>query len=340
MSAHGPPEPRPVVVPMTGRSRAPADPPAPTAPTAPTALAPTAPRGPTQLLPDGLVPVVEAVPGLARVTAYAALHTAGWGVRTSARTGWRVARALRDPEEATALIQDATQVATTMGQLARSATAGTPLDRALQQAGTALGERVRSEPREPREPTAPVPVDLRRRGADLLQRSRDVWDEDSSHPAYERILGELAPDEARVLLLLVQHGPQPSVDVRTGGPIGLVNSRLIAPGLTMIGARAGCRYLDSVPAFLNNLFRLGLVWFSRESLRDPTPYQVLEAQPDVLAAVHSVTFARVVRRSIHLTPFGEDFCRTCLIEQDSAAGALPAHATPPVSESGEPPSHG
>lgn len=308
----------------------------------------TAPRGPG-LLPDGLMPVVEAVPGLARVTGYAALHTAGWGVRTSARTGWRVAKALRDADEATALIQDATQVATTMGQLARSATAGTPLDRALQQAGAALGERVRSEPgaphaprepRAPREAAAPAPVDLRRRGADLLHRSRDVWDEDTSHPAYERILGELAPDEARVLLLLVQHGPQPSVDVRTGGPIGLVNSQLIAPGLTMIGARAGCRYLDQVPSFLNNLFRLGLVWFSRESLRDPTPYQVLEAQPDVLAAMHSVTFAKVVRRSIHLTPFGEDFCRTCLIEEDTATGALPAHATPPVSDSAEPPSHG
>ena len=38
-------------------------------------------------------------------------------------------------------------------------------------------------------------------------------------------------------------------------------------------------------------------------------YQVLEAQPDVLEAMHSVRRAKVVRRSIHLTPFGEDFCR-------------------------------
>ena len=38
-------------------------------------------------------------------------------------------------------------------------------------------------------------------------------------------------------------------------------------------------------------------------------YQVLEAQPDVLEAKGSVRRARAVRRSIHLTPFGEDFCR-------------------------------
>ena len=70
-----------------------------------------------------------------------------------------------------------------------------------------------------------------------------------------------------------------------------------------------------MPSYLNNLFRLGLVWFSREPLRDPLEYQVVEAQPDVLEAMHSVRFAKVVRRSIHLTPFGEDFCRTCLLEE-------------------------
>ncbi|MCY7396202.1 MAG: DUF4393 domain-containing protein [Nocardioides sp.] len=296
---------------------------------------------------EAFAPAIDAVPGLARVAASAALHTAEWSVKTSARTGWRLAKALRSPEEASALAREATQVAATVGELARSVSGGTPLDQALRDAGSSLGEpghvaghhqrhhRDQPDPEEPERGSD----DLRRRGADLLERSRDVWDDDSAHPAYGRILGELAPDEARVLLLLLQHGPQPSVDVRTGGPIGLLNSQLIAPGLTMIGARAGCRYLDQVPSYLNNLFRLGLVWFSRESLRDPMPYQVVEAQPDVLAAVHSVKFAKVVRRSIHLTPFGEDFCRTVLVEEHVAGTPFPEHGTPPASEAGEPPSH-
>mgnify|MGYP006933478435 CR=1 FL=1 len=39
-------------------------------------------------------------------------------------------------------------------------------------------------------------------GADVaLDRSRDVWSTDTGHPAYERILTELAPDEARILML-------------------------------------------------------------------------------------------------------------------------------------------
>jgi hypothetical protein len=170
---------------------------------------------------------------------------------------------------------------------------------------------------------------LRIGGAELLHRSRDVRYSEDAHPAYERILTELAPDEARILRLLLLDGPQPSVDVRTGGPIGMISSRLIAPGLTMIGARAGCRYVERVPSYLNNLFRLGMVWFSRETLRDPIRYQVLEAQPEVLEAAHSVPYAKFVRRSIHLTPFGEDFCRVCFMEEAERAADLPEHSLPP-----------
>ncbi|GHJ59446.1 hypothetical protein NOK12_19640 [Nocardioides sp. OK12] len=296
---------------------------------------------------DRLAPAVEALPGLARVAASAAWHTTGWGVRQSLRNTARLARAVTDRDEAAALAHEATEAVQVVSDLARSVSAGIPVSSALVRAGETLGSF--SEPPERRArrhdedaPPRPHPrrPSLRERGAELLERSRDVWSERDGHPAYERMLGELAPDEARVLLLLLEHGPQPSVDVRTGGPIGMVSSQLIAPGLTMIGARAGCRYVDQVPAYLNNLFRLGLVWFSREPLRDPMDYQVLEAQPDVLEACHTVKFAKVVRRSIHLTPFGEDFCRTCLVDEVTAERSFPEHQAPPEAESGEPSQHG
>lgn len=155
------------------------------------------------------------------------------------------------------------------------------------------------------------PNSLRDRGAELLRRSADVTYEERMHPAYERILEALAPDEARILRLLARRGPQPAVDVRTARPFG-VGSQLVEPGLSMIGAEAGCRHVDRVNAYLNNLHRLGLVWFSREPIRDPLRYQVLEAQPEVDEALARAGRGRTVRRSIHLTPFGEDFCAVCL----------------------------
>ena len=161
-------------------------------------------------------------------------------------------------------------------------------------------------------PDTPPPSRLRERGAELLRRSADVHLDDTEvHPAYARILDALAPDEARILRLLAVSGPQPSVDIRTARPFG-IGSELVAPGLSMIGAEAGCRHVDRVPAYLNNLYRLGLIWFSREPLKDRLRYQVLEAQPEVGEAMDEVNRARTVRRSIHLTPFGEDFCEVCL----------------------------
>jgi hypothetical protein len=158
----------------------------------------------------------------------------------------------------------------------------------------------------------PSPTDLRERGAELLRQSADVhFDDTDVHPAYARILDALAPDEARILRLLAVQGPQPSVDVRTAGFLR-IGSELVAPGLTMIGAEAGCRHLDRVHAYLNNLYRLGLVWFSREPVTDRQRYQVLEAQPEVAEAMDQAKRTRTVRRSIHLTPFGEDFCDVCL----------------------------
>lgn len=92
----------------------------------------------------------------------------------------------------------------------------------------------------------------------------------------------------------------------------------------MIGAEAGCRYTERVPAYLNNLFRLGLIWFSREQLDDPNLYHVLEAQPEVTEAMRKAGRATTVRRSIHLTPFGIDFCETCLPLSAAEVEALEA----------------
>lgn len=166
---------------------------------------------------------------------------------------------------------------------------------------------------------------LQRRGAGLLAQAADVRFEEATHPAYGRILDELTPDEARILRLMATKGAQPAVDVRTGRPLR-IGSEMIAAGLTVIGAEAGCRYVERVPSYLNNLFRLGLIWFSHEELHDLRGYQVLEAQPEVAEAMKRAGRAsRVVRRSIALTPFGEDFCRVCL---PLAVGARPAGTLP------------
>jgi hypothetical protein len=152
----------------------------------------------------------------------------------------------------------------------------------------------------------------------LIDESNDVHHHEENHPAYVRVMQELTPDEARILRLLAVKGPQPALDVRTAGTFGF-GSRLVKPGVTMIAAHAGCQEPDRVPSYLNNLNRLGLIWFSREMIGDVNSYALIEAQPDVMVAAEELGGKNKIRntlRSIELTAFGKNFCALC--------GLLPA----------------
>lgn len=152
--------------------------------------------------------------------------------------------------------------------------------------------------------------DLRRRGDALLARSADVYFTEEVHPAYDRILDEIAPDEARILRFMALNGPQPSVDVRTNRPLG-IGSELVQGDLTSVPEQAGVRYPDRSRSYLINLNRLGLTLTSD----DPvvlSRYMVLEVQPLVEEALKKAGRApKIVRKSLRLSEFGEDFCRTC-----------------------------
>jgi hypothetical protein len=237
---------------------------------------------------------LDAAPGLARIAGRAWIRTAGWTAGIAVRAGRRTVSAAVTGENPLNLIRDA-QIELIEG--AQRLLGVSEIERRL--AGMLGGAEPARE------------QSLRERGHALLNRSSELEEHGDAHPAYARILSELSPDEARVLRLLASEGAQAAVDVRTWRPLDL-GSTVTAPGLTMIAQHAGCRHPERVPAYLSNLYRLGLIWFSRDTLPDPAPYQVLEAQPEVITAVRETGRARIVRRSIHLTPFGGHFCDHCL----------------------------
>jgi abortive infection alpha-like protein len=266
------------------------------------------------------------VGGLVRLAATAWWHTTQWTLAYGVKATGRVLDVAVHPERAGTLAGDVTSGirAAARDLVGIDEVPGAEVARRVAGAVTSNG----TPDAGGRSANGDAPTPLRLKGQELLYKSRDVAYEEDAHPAFERLVESLAPDEARILHLLLLSGPQPAVDVRTGGPLGMITSRLLAPGLNMIGPRAGLRYVERVPSYLTNLNRLGLIWFSRETLRDPERYQVLEAQPDVLEAIHSVRQTKIVRRSIHLTPFGEGFCRAALMSEDEQLAALPEHGSP------------
>ncbi|MFC9996012.1 Abi-alpha family protein [Nocardia sp. NPDC127526] len=209
---------------------------------------------------------------------------------------------------------------------------GSMTGRAPREILSEAGAQVRHSVREALGVTAPVstavaapepcsPTDLRARGAELLRRSADFQSEDDTHlhPAYARILGELAPDEARIIRFLYLDGPQPLLAVRTG--------RTSSRGeFTLLGEDAGLRYPNRVEEYLTNLDRLGLTDIAREPLGNPNRYQLLEALPEVRRLLKRTSFGtKVLYRTIELTSFGAGFVRTCLPVPVLDQGTLEQH---------------
>ena len=249
---------------------------------------------PAALIPDSNV--LSIVPELARVAAVSWWRATSWSVATSIAATSAVFKRATSGEPPAAVIAG-------LASDARGA------------AWRALGLGEQTDERGVPDtivPTGATTHDLQARGTELLRRSNDVRVVEDTHPAFARILTEITPDEARILRFLYLEGPQPSIDVRTNRPLG-IGSELVSGGLSMIAEHAGCRNVEQIHPYLTNLFRLGMVEFSKEQVTNPQRYQLVEAQPKVTDALkHAGRWPRTVHRSIHLNSFGEEFCRTCL----------------------------
>lgn len=256
---------------------------------------------PGRILPVQLdAELARGLPGLLRVTASASFKISKWAVGSTLNTGVQIVKRTLNGEAPAEVLDDLTadvrgfvrRILLGDEEVAAKPTVGQVVAKAQQNGYSADS--------------------LRRRGEILMRMSADVRVVEEGHPAYARILSELTPDEARILRFLYAEGPQPAIDVRTNRPLG-IGSELISGGLNMIAEYAGCRHIDRIHPYLTNLYRLGLIEFSKDEVANPNRYQLVEAQPKVEDVLHRAGRSpRIVRRSIHLNNFGEGFCATCL----------------------------
>ncbi len=245
------------------------------------------------------------IPGLMRLGTGAYLRTLGWTVGSGLAAARRVGHAVRTGEAPSELID---------------AVRDESLDALRRVLGVAdLEERIGHvvPDSRARENVAPTETDvLRQRAALLLRRSADVRDHVDVHPAFMAIVDALTPDEARILRLLATKGRQAVLDfhlIELSGEIEKVGR------VSFVATHAGIAQPEHLPAYLDNLDRLGLTRVTRIAVDDETIYEVLAAQPEAeevkrkgLAGIQ----VRPGRRSLELTDLGNAFC----------AAALPANA--------------
>ncbi|WP_330184949.1 DUF4393 domain-containing protein [Nocardia sp. NBC_01503] len=250
-------------------------------------LRPAAPL-PVHLAPTAAAGPVRAATGVVRVAMSAAVEAGVWGLSTAFGVTSVVLRGSMAGQAPREILSEA----------------GAQVRHSVRQAlGVTAPEAASITATEPSSSSA-----LRARGAELLRRSAEFHDDDDAHrhPAYARILGELAPDEARIVRYLYLDGPQPLLEVRGGRNAN-------GGQFNLLGEDAGLRYPNRVEEYLTNLDRLGLVDITREPLGNPNRYQLLEAQPEVRRLLKRAGFGtKVLYRTIELTSFGAGFVRTCL----------------------------
>ncbi|WP_245672773.1 DUF4393 domain-containing protein [Aldersonia kunmingensis] len=255
-------------------------------------------------------PEAQLIRGTFRAAGFAvgtALRGTQWVAGTGLEVGRQIAQAAIEGETSAEIAERAANSLRSLAQTALGVTEGSVREIVSYVPAATLPPQV-DPARKALE--ASTTDDLRRRGDALLAVSADVYFTEDVHPAFDRILGELAPDEARMLRFLALNGAQPLVDVRTNRPLG-IGSELIAGDLTSVPEQAGVRHLHRSGSYVTNLKRLGLV----EVSADPVVlnrYMVLEVQPSVEEARKKAGRApKVIRKSLLLTDFGVDFCKTC-----------------------------
>ena len=233
-----------------------------------------------------------------------ALRGTQWVAGTSLEVGRQIAQAAIEGETSAEITERATNSLRVIAQTALGVTEGSVRE-IVSYVPTTLPQLPATESAR-RALESATAADLRIRGDALLAMSADVYFTDDVHPAYDRILGEIAPDEARILRFLALNGAQPLVDVRTNRPLG-IGSELIAGDLTSVPEQAGVRHLARSGSYIINLKRLGLV----EVSSDPVVlnrYMVLEVQPSVEEARKKAGRApKMIRKSLLLTDFGAGF---------------------------------
>jgi hypothetical protein len=123
------------------------------------------------------------------------------------------------------------------------------------------------------------------------------------------------PDEALILCLLSRHGDQPLLDVKAYSRLSL-GEILVAENFSAIGQTVGARFPKRVPAYIDNLCRLGLTRIYGANPHDRDLYEMLERDTDLQAlrqktAKELQMKIRLERKRIALTSLGTWFCQVC-----------------------------
>lgn len=157
--------------------------------------------------------------------------------------------------------------------------------------------------------------------ANLLAASMDKATATGAHPAFVEIIRQLTPDEAKLVSLFLRNMPFPLLNVRReykGGIAGKQGGRDVLVNFSLLGEIAGCEFSHLVPAYIDNLCRLGLAQVPPMfAYTAPGIYDPLEQSQVVMAIKAQIErnpehVAKVDRGGLRVTELGKQFAHVCV----------------------------
>ncbi|MGJ8687230.1 MAG: Abi-alpha family protein [Spongiibacteraceae bacterium] len=149
----------------------------------------------------------------------------------------------------------------------------------------------------------------------LDQRPHDIWQRWAV-----MLVGQLTPDETRIIAALSDGGRFPMVSVRAAASL-TGGSTVLRENFSTIWRAAKLQVQDLVPSYLSHLQVLGLVVRDAPESDEEIDYQILEVSTAVLVTVQEAQQAgyhrvRVERHSIRLSELGMKFWEICNTDEE------------------------
>lgn len=185
-----------------------------------------------------------------------------------------------------------------------------------QQALTALKRRLDSLPGLQALPASHPRPSPAARFQERLARSAELSGGRSQEAFFTQLILQMLPDEAR-LAAHVLNLPRalPVVHVEAVSRLLGSGGERVAPCLSTAGDDAGMRAPELAPVFLQRLCTSGLLEPGAERLSAADQYQLIETSADLRAVCARIEEdgqkARLVRRSLRVTPLGTQFRAAC-----------------------------
>lgn len=151
--------------------------------------------------------------------------------------------------------------------------------------------------------------------SELVQSANTQSFEDAQQHLYIQLLGQLVPDQVRILSAMADGKTHAMIHIAGGPPIGPIMRRVLE-NYSYVGRSASIRLEDMTPQYLDRMIRLGLIETGPEDRSLEVKYEVMANDKTVRALGKKIEKEfrfppRILRRTIRATQLGRDLWHDC-----------------------------